>query len=128
MAAAPQLEGRPEVVIDVDVRQGLLSILLRNIGPRPALDVRTSFDKPFTGLGGRKAITNLRVFKRLAFMAPGKTFEQFVDPLAAYHARKQPLLITATVTYRDRSGARYEESMTHDLRVYLELGQARVIG
>ncbi len=126
MRAAPQLDGRPEVVVDVDVRDGLFSILLRNIGPRPALAVKTTFGKPFTGLGGRKAITTLRVFRNVAFMAPGKVFEQFVDPLAAYAARKQPMLLRATVSYRDRSGYRYEETMTHDLRVYLELGQARV--
>ena len=83
MRAAPQLDGRPEVVVDVDVRDGLFSILLRNIGPRPALAVKTRFDKPFTGLGGRKAITTLRVFTGVAFMAPGKVFEQFVDPLTA---------------------------------------------
>lgn len=112
--------------MDVDVRDGLFSLLLRNIGPRPALAVTTTFAQPFTGLGGHKAITTLRVFRNVAFMAPGKTFEQFVDPLAAYAARKQPLLLKVTVRYRDRLGHRYEETMTHDLRVYLELGQARI--
>jgi hypothetical protein len=127
MPAAPQLDGRPEVIVDVDVRDGLFSILLRNIGTRPALAVKTTFDKPFTGLDGRKAITTMRVFKGVAFMAPGKVFEQFVDPLPAYAARKEPLLIKATVAYRDRAGHAYEEAMTHDLRLYLELGQARVV-
>jgi hypothetical protein len=126
MPAFPQLDGRPEVVVDVDVSDGLFSILLRNIGPRPALDVKTTFDTPFTGLGGRKAITTMRVFKGVDFMAPGKVFEQFVDPLSAYAARREPLLIKATVVYRDRAGHAYEETMTHDLRVYMELGQARV--
>jgi hypothetical protein len=119
----PTLDGRPEVILDVEVRDGLFSITLRNIGPRPALAVTTRFDPPLTALGGTKTLAALRVFRELAFMAPGKAFEQFVDPLAAYVARQAPLRFTATITYRDRDDRAYEESMTHDLRVYLELGQ-----
>ena len=124
MPNAPTLDGRPEVILDVEVRDGLFSIQLRNIGPRPALAVTTTFDKPMSGLGGSKSISGLRLFAGLDFMAPGKLFEQYVDPLAVYAARKQPMRFTATVSYRDRDGRAYEESMVHDLRVYMELGQA----
>lgn len=124
----PRLEGRPEVIVDVVVRDGLVSLQLRNIGPRPALAVKTTFEPPLAALGGRKPLSTLRVFTEVEFMAPGKCFEQFVDPLAAFADRQQPSRFTATVSYRDRDGRGYEESMTHDLRVYLELGQARVLG
>lgn len=127
MTASPTLDGRPEVIVDVDVCDGLLSVHLRNIGPRPAFEVQTRFDPPLSALGGRKPLAALRLFTGLDFMAPGKAFEQFVDPLDAYVARQAPLRFTATVTYRDRGGHRYEEAMVHDLRVYLELGQARVV-
>jgi len=123
----PTLDGRPEVILDVAVRDGLLSVTLSNIGPRPALAVTTTFDAPLTALGGTKKLAGLRVFRELAFMAPGKVFEQFVDPLAAYVARQAPLRFTATITYKDREDRAYEESMTHDLRVYLELGQATTV-
>jgi len=95
--ATPLLDGRPEVIVDVAVRDGLFSIQLRNIGPRPALAVKTTFDVPFAGLGGSKPVSTLRLFKGLAFMAPGKCLEQFVDPLAVYVARREPLRFTATV-------------------------------
>lgn len=122
----PTLDGRPEVILDVEVRDGLLSVTLSNVGPRPALAVTTTFDAPLTALGGTKKLAALRVFRELSFMAPapGKVFEQFVDTLAVYVARQAPLRFTATITYRDREDRAYEESMTHDLRVYLELGQA----
>lgn len=120
----PTLDGRPEVILDVEVRHGLFSVTLSNIGPRPALAVTTTFDAPLTALGGTKKLAGLRVFRELPFMAPGKVFEQFVDPLAVYVARQAPLRFTATITYKDREDRAYEESMTHDLRVYLELGQA----
>jgi hypothetical protein len=58
-------------------------------------------------------------------MAPGKEFCQFIDALANYALRKEPLSIKATVTYRDREGNRYEDAITHDLRIYLELGSAK---
>lgn len=127
VSASPTLDGRPEVIVDVDVRDGLFSVQLRNIGPRPAFEVQTRFDPPLSGLGGRKPMSGLRLFNSLDFMAPGKAFEQFVDPLDVYLARQAPLRFTVTVAYRDRGGHRYEESMVHDLRVYMELGQARVV-
>ena len=73
----------------------------------PARDT-TRFDKPFRGLGGRKPIATLRLFRRLDFMAPGKEFCQLVDPLALYLERREPARLTATVAYRDREGARFE--------------------
>lgn len=113
--------------MDVGVRDGLFSLHLRNIGPRPAFEVQTHFDPLLSGLGGRKPLAGLRLFAGLDFMAPGKAFEEFIDPLDVYVARQAPLRFTATVTYRDRAGHKYEESMVHDLRVYMEIGQARVV-
>lgn len=127
MPPSPPLDGRPEVIVDVDVCDGLFSIQLRNIGPRPAFAVTTTFDKPLSGLGGSKSISGLRLFENLAFMAPGKVFEQFVDPLAVYASRGEPMCFTATVCYHDREGRRYEEAIVHDLRVYAELGRARTV-
>ena len=43
---------RPEIVVDFDVEDGLLTVSLKNVGGSSAYLVRTSFDKPFHGLGG----------------------------------------------------------------------------
>ena len=51
---------------------------------------------------------------------------QFVDILASYAKRKEPMRIKASVSYQDREGRRYRETMAHDLRIYLELGQAKL--
>ena len=115
----------PDVILDADVSDGLFSLVLWNVGARGAFDVVTRLDPPFTGLAGEKAITELLLFRRLPFLAPGKRLVQFVDPLAAYAARKQPLQFTATITWRDREGRGFEQVIRHDLRVYLEMGQAR---
>jgi hypothetical protein len=118
---------RPEVILDFTLDEGLLTIHLKNIGARSAYAVKTAFDRPFHGLDGKKCISEMRVFRNLEFMAPGKDLSQFIDVLANYARRKQPMRIAATISYRDREGKRYQERIVHNLRIYLELGQARII-
>ena len=121
--AAPPVEGRrPEVIVDFDVRDGLLFVSLKNIGDGSAYEVTTRFDPPFRGLGGKKDIAGMQVFRRAEFLPPGKAFVQFVDPLAVYMSRQEPARLSATIAYRDRQGRPYTDVITHDLRVYLDLG------
>ena len=117
---------RPEVIIDFAVEEGLLTVALKNVGNTSAYRVRTLFDKPFCGLAGEKSISSMRLFRSLDFLPPQKEYRQFVDHLQAYAKRREPLRIKATVSYRDRDGNRYDETMLHDLRVFLELGQAKL--
>ena len=117
---------RPEIIVDFAVENGMLNVYLKNIGEGSAYRVRTVFDKPFYGLDGDKCISRMRLFREVAFMPPGKEFCQFVDILGRYAKRREPMLLKATVSYRDRDGRRYQDAMSHDLRIYLELGRARV--
>ncbi len=113
---------RPEVIVDFDVRDGLLFVSLKNVGDASAYEVSTRFDAPFRGLDGQKDIAAMNMFRRVEFMAPGKTFVQLVDPLASYTRRKEPTMLSATITYRDRAGSQFSDVIKHDLRVYLDLG------
>ncbi|HEX9409206.1 MAG TPA: hypothetical protein VGA23_06115 [Methylomirabilota bacterium] len=117
---------RPEVIVDFACREGLLFVMLKNIGARSAYRVATRFDKPFSGLGGAKPMADLRLFRRLDFMAPGKEFCQLVDPLALYLKRREPVRLTAIIAYRDREGCPFEDVITHDLRIYQDLGEIRL--
>jgi len=117
---------RPEVVVDFAVEDGLLTITLKNVGNTSAYRVRTVFDKRFRGLAGEKCISGMRIFRNLDFLPPQKEYRQFVDHLQHYAKRREPLRIKATVSYLDRDGNRYEETMVHDLRMFLELGQAKL--
>lgn len=119
-------EDRPEVIVDFGVEEGMLSVTLKNIGRASAYVVKTEFDKDFYGLNGEKCISRMRLFRRVDFMPAGKEFCQFVDILASYAKRKEPMRIKASVSYQDRGGRRYRETMAHDLRIYLELGQAKL--
>lgn len=124
---SPASERKPDIIVDFSVDEGLLNVCLKNIGSGSAYRVRTLFDKPFYGLGGEKCISRMRLFREVSFMPPQKEFSQFVDLLANYLKRKEPLRIKATVSYRDKAGNRYEDTMVHDLRIYLDLGQAKLI-
>jgi hypothetical protein len=118
----PSGEPRPDVILDVLFERGLLFLELRNIGGQPAVDVRVRFDQPLVGIEGTTEVSDLPLFRKLAFLAPGREIMAFLDSSASYFARRQPTRLAATLTYRDREGRRYEETIKHDLSVYRELG------
>jgi hypothetical protein len=74
----------PEVIVDFEVRDGLLYVSLRNVGDAGAYEVTTRFDPTFKGLAGQKDIAGMSVFRKTEFMAPGKAFVQLVDSFASY--------------------------------------------
>ncbi|MCC7179317.1 MAG: hypothetical protein IT177_13125 [Acidobacteria bacterium] len=115
---------RPDVIVDFSVERGVLFVSLRNIGAASAYKVVTRFDQPFRGLGGTRDVPALALFRALPFMPPGKQFTHLVDPLAVYLQRGEPTRLTATITYTDRDGHGYSETVPHDLEVYRELAEA----
>ena len=110
-----------DVIVDFEFERGLLSIAIRNLGDRPALDVKIEFDKPFKGLGGSREMNSLALFSSLRFLAPGREIRTLLDSTAAYFARKEPTLLTATVSYRTPAGERRRHAITHDLSIYRDL-------
>jgi hypothetical protein len=117
----PETGADLQVIVDFEFEQGLLFVSVRNLGDRPVLDVSTSFDKPFRGLGGRREMNGMQLFKRIRFLAPGREIRTLVDSSAAYFARKEPALLTATVSYLAADGKRSSHAITHDLSIYRDL-------
>jgi hypothetical protein len=110
-----------EVIVDFEFERGLLSIAIRNLGDRPALDVKVEFDKPFKGLGGRRDMNGQALFSKLRFLAPGREVRTLLDSAASYFAREEPTLLTATISYRTPAGERRRHAITHDLSIYRDL-------
>jgi hypothetical protein len=110
-----------DVIVDFEFERGLLFVVLRNLGERPALDVKVEFDKPFTGLGGARQMNRLALFAKTRFLAPGKEIRTLLDSSSAYFARKEPTLLTATVSYRTAVQKRSSHLITHDLSIYRDL-------
>jgi hypothetical protein len=111
----------PRVILDFEFERGLLSIVVRNLGELPAADVRVEFDKAFKGLGGTREMNRLALFSKLRFLAPGRDVRTLLDSSAAYFGRKEPTLLTATISYRSPSGDRRRDVITHDLSIYRDL-------
>jgi hypothetical protein len=94
---------------------------VNNIGERAAVNVSVKFDKKIVGLGGTKEISTLPLFRNLQFLGPKREIVTFLDTSGSYFKRKQPMKITARVSYQDADAQKYDETMSHNLEVYREV-------
>ena len=121
IAAPGPLAPRPEIILDFDFDDGALFISLRNIGERPAHDVRTELTPPIRGLGGQQLVSELPVFRGIAFFAPGKQIRFLLDSGASYFGRGEPLRVAARIRYSDDQGNNFDAVIQHDLEIYRSL-------
>ncbi|HMF91091.1 MAG TPA: hypothetical protein VKL40_10630 [Candidatus Angelobacter sp.] len=119
--AADRAALRPEIILDFDFDDGALFISLRNIGARPAHDVRTELKPPIRGLGGRQPMAELPLFRGIAFFPAGKQIRFLLDSGAAYFGRGEPLRVAAHIKYADDQGNHFDTVIQHDLEIYLSL-------
>jgi hypothetical protein len=110
--------GTADVVLDVEFADGLLFLVLANLGDEPAHSVRVRFDEPLHGLGGDRRIDRLRIFRRLEFLAPQRRIRIFFDRSALFFARGDATAFTATLAWRTDAGERCTRTIRHDLDVY----------
>jgi hypothetical protein len=113
---------RPEVIVDFIFEDGLFFIAVQNISDVPAYKVSTRFKPNFTGVEGKKRVSELPLFRNIEFLAPHKEIGTFLDTSASYFRRQESLLITAQVSYEDSNGIKYATTIRHDLSIYLEIG------
>ena len=112
---------RPEVIVEFLFDRGLLFISVNNIGERAAVNVSVKFDPKFTGLGGSKEVSKLALFRSLQFLGPQREIVTFLDSSASYFRRRQPVDITARISYQDAESRQYDENIRHNLEVFREL-------
>ena len=112
----------PEVIVDFIFDEGLFFIAVQNIGDVPAYKASTRFKPGFTGVEGKKRVSELPLFRNIEFLAPHKEIRTFLDTSASYFRRQEPLLITAQISYEDEAGKKYSRTIRHDLSIYLEIG------
>jgi hypothetical protein len=97
---------------------GILYIIIENIGLSPAYKVSIKFDKEITGMEGQKRISAMKIFNRIEFLSPHKKVRIFVDTFASYLIGKQPLIIGATVNYSNKNNNEFQNVINHDLSIY----------
>jgi hypothetical protein len=113
--------GRPDVIVEFLFERGMFHISVNNIGDRPALGVRVSFNKKIVGLDGTKEISALPLFQNIEFLGPKREIVTFIDASSSYFKRKQPTKIIARVSYNDSDKQKYECTINHNLEIYREL-------
>ena len=109
------------MILDIDFEDGVFFISLRNIGLKPALDVRTALDPPVRGLGGAQKLADLPLFQAIPFFAPGKQIKFLLDTSAQYFSRGEPTRFAAHLTWSDNTGKKFETVIHHDLEIYRSL-------
>jgi hypothetical protein len=97
---------------------GILYIIIENIGPSSAYRVSIKFDKELSGVEGEKEISAMKIFDRIEFLPPHKKIRIFVDTFVSYLMRKQPLIIGATISYSDKNNREFQNVIRHDLSIY----------
>jgi hypothetical protein len=112
---------RPEVIVEFVFDNGLLFISVRNIGSRPAVNTRISFDSKFTGPGNEREISSLPLFQGLPFLGPQREINCFLDHSSSYFSRRQPTKISANLEYSDPEGHKFHAQIHHDLEIYRQL-------
>ena len=107
-----------DVILDVELEDGLLFLVLENFGWGPAHAVRVRFGGPLRGLGGEKRIDRLRIFQRLELLPPRRRIRIFLDRAALLFARGEPTELEARISWRSDEGERRSRTVRHDLDAY----------
>ena len=112
----------PEVILDFIFEDGLFYISIKNIGAKPAYKVSIQFDKTVVGVEGKKAISELPLFKCIEFLPPDKEIKTFLDTSSSYFSRNEPTVISTQIRYEDFRGKKYLNTIKHNLEIYREIG------
>jgi hypothetical protein len=108
------------VVVDIVFEDGVLYLELANLSDRPALGVTCSFDPPLVDVQGRD-VSELRLFRRVEFLGPGRRVRTLLDSVAGYFGRQAAPRVAVAVEYERPGEPRCATQLTHDLELYREL-------
>jgi hypothetical protein len=111
----------PYVIVDFVFDRGLLSILVKNLGTRPAFAVRVEFSHKLMGAGSTE-ISALPLFRKLEFLPGGKGISTILDSSWSYFRSKQPVEITTRISYQDARDRKFSHSIRHNLEIYRAIG------
>jgi hypothetical protein len=108
------------VVVDIAFEDGVLYLELANLANRPALDVKCSFDPTLVDVEGRD-VSELRLFRRVEFLGPGRRLRTLLDSVPGYFNREAATRTVVTVEFARPGQKRRATTVTHDLELYREL-------
>ena len=120
-------EKNPDVIVDFEYDNGLLSIIIENIGNDPAYDTTIRFNKKIWGMQKTRDISSLDLFQSLRFLPPGKKIKTLIDSFQYYLAYKQPMNIDTHISFRNKTKQSFQNLIHHDLSVYKDIVEVNSI-
>ena len=111
----------PNVIVDFEYQNGLLFIVVENIGNDAAFDIVVKFNKEILGMQKTVDVSGLDIFNSLKFLPPEKKIRVFIDIFYSYIANRQPLKITAIASFSSKTKQRFQNTIPHDLTIYRNL-------
>lgn len=106
--------GRPEVILEVVLNEGMLIAAIRNIGSRPAHDITIECAPPLPGPPGMPPLSDRALFRDLAFLAPGGDIRTLLGYLPAWREAQAPMQVRVVIRYRNGRGHRYTTRLRHN--------------
>ena len=116
----PDLSRKPDVIVDFEHNDGLISIVIENIGDDSAYNTSVRFNKKILGMQKTKDISSLRIFQSLSFLQKKKKIKMLVDSFQFYVACRQPMQITTVVSFSNKLKQTFQNSIQHDLSIYTD--------
>ncbi len=116
-----EAQTRPFVVIDLDSSaHTLFDLVVKNIGPTLARDVRFEFDPPIRSTDDDLDPNKIKMFREgISTLAPGKEIRTLFETGPARHKSELPDTYEVTVSYSDQTGKRqYQERVDLDFGLY----------
>jgi len=116
-----EAQTRPFVVIDLgSSAHTLFDLVVKNIGPTLARNVRFEFNPPIRSTDDTLDPNKLKMFREgISTLAPGKEIRTLFEKGPARHESELPDTYEVTVSYTDQTGKRnYEEKIDLDFGLY----------
>lgn len=101
---------RPLVFFDFESLSGDVYIVVRNIGPSPALNVRVELTPAIERTRENRPWPVSMLSQTIRILAPGRACCEFIDYGRSFYEKNGDNVFTGTVGYEDANGTSYSES------------------
>lgn len=116
-SAEPKRTQDPAVILDVELRDGLLFLVIENVADHPVYNTKIAFKRDVVGMSGI-SLQKLPIWTKLRFLPAGKRIEVLVDRLTTFLDRDAGTLFGVEITYLAPDKSAYRAVITHDFKAY----------
>ncbi|WPP48340.1 hypothetical protein [Catalinimonas niigatensis] len=111
----------PYLCVDFVLKHGFVFLLIRNLSALAATQVQMTFNQHIRILESSKSLADLSIFSKLAYLAPLKEIEVYLDPAELFLSQFKDTVVVINITYTSEREKRFKKTITHDLAIYRDL-------